>query len=226
MSMSILDYQTQAVQQSQAAERKRTELGQDAFLRLMNEQLKNQDPLKPLDSNQFLGQLAQFSTVKGIEGLQKMFADVASALTADQSLKGASLIGHSALIPADRATLGAVVEGEPRRIKGAIFAEGPGTVTMEISDAGGQLVRRISVQATQAGDTPFEWDGRDAAGNPVAAGEYRFKASFTGSTGQATAAVPMLSGRIDSVLLSPQGLVLNLSGIGSVPLAAVRSISG
>lgn len=226
MSLAITDFAAQAVQQSQQAEAKRTELGQDAFLRLMNEQLKHQDPLKPLDSNQFLGQLAQFSTVKGIEGLQTAFAEVAGALTADQGLKGASLIGHTAMIPADRATLGVPVDGQPRGIKGAIFAEGPGTVTMEITDAGGQLVRKINVPAAQAGDTPFEWDGTDAGGNPVAAGEYRFKASFTGSTGQATAAIPMLSGRVDSVLLSPQGLVLNLSGIGSVPLAAVRSISG
>lgn len=225
MALSIPDFSATTVQRAKAAEKQRTELGQGSFLRLMTEQLKHQDPLKPLDSNEFLGQLAQFSTVQGITGLQESFTGVSNALTADQGLQGAAMLGHTALIPADRATLGTPVDGQTRGIDGAIFAEGPGTVTMEITDAGGQLVKRIEVQANQAGDTAIHWDGTDASGAAVPAGEYRFKASYTGSTGQAAAAVPMLAGKVDSVVLSSQGLLLNLGGIGQVPLSAVRSIS-
>lgn len=225
MTSITTDYTAWAMQQAEAAEKKRTELGQDAFLKLMTEQLKHQDPLKPLDGNQFMGQLAQFSTVKGIEGLQNQFENVAAALASDQSLKGAALIGHTALIPADRATLGAVVEGQARGIDGAIFAEGAGTVSVEISDAGGQVIKRISVPASKAGDIDFHWDGTDAAGRAVPAGEYRFKANYIDSTQQSKAAIPMLAGRVDSVVMSPQGLILNLAGIGQIPLAGVRRIS-
>ncbi len=222
LAISSSDY---AVQQAQAAEAKRTELGQDAFLRLMTEQLKHQDPLKPLDGNEFLGQLAQFSTVKGIEGLQTAFAAVAESLSADQALQGASLIGRSALIPADRATLGPAVEGQERGLDGAIFAEGAGVVALDITDAAGQVIKHIELPVTAAGDIDFHWDGTNAAGQPVQAGEYRFKASYTNTvTGKTTAAIPMLEGRVDSVVLSPQGLILNLAGIGQIPLSAVRRI--
>lgn len=224
MSAITTDYAAYAQQQAQAAETKRTEMGQDAFLRLMTEQLKHQDPMKPLDGNQFLGQLAQFSTVKGIEGLNKSFADVSAALSANQSLQGASMIGRSALIPADYANLGAEVAGQPRGIDGAIFAEGAGTVRMEITDASGQKVRTLEVPASEAGDIDVHWDGTDAAGRAMPAGEYHFKATYLKSDGTAVAAVPMLSGRVDSVVLSPQGLILNLAGIGQVPLSAVRRI--
>ena len=75
-------------------------LGQADFLRLMTEQLKNQDPLKPLDNAQFLGQLAQFSTVQGIDKMQNAMEAVASVMESDQALRAASLVGHNALIEA------------------------------------------------------------------------------------------------------------------------------
>ena len=73
-----------------------TSLGQADFLRLMTEQLKNQDPLKPLDNAQFLGQLAQFSTVQGIDSMQGAMNSMASVMENDQALRAATLVGHDA----------------------------------------------------------------------------------------------------------------------------------
>lgn len=205
--------------QMEQAERRRTELGQDAFLRLMTEQLKYQDPLSPLDNAEFVSQMAQFSSVKGLQELQTSFNTLANNMTANQGLQAAALIGHNALIPADHGTY----DGDSA-VEGAVFADGPGWVVVEVKDAEGNLVRRVSVEATTQGDTSFSWDGTDQSGAPLPAGEYSFAASFIDSSGQMQEAVPMLSGRIDSVVLSSQGLVLNLAGLGPVPLSAVRRI--
>ena len=74
-------------------------LGQADFMRLMTEQLANQDPLKPLSNSEFVAQLAQFSTVQGISDLNTTVNGFTASLTGDQVLKGASLVGHSVVVP-------------------------------------------------------------------------------------------------------------------------------
>lgn len=196
------------------------DLGQADFLRLMTEQLKNQDPLKPLESNQFLAQLAQFSTVQGIQGLQASFTNLASTVSNEQALQGASLIGHDALVASNAFAL------EPEgSIHGAIDAPGAGRVTIEISDSQGNVVRRLNYEAMTPGPVPFEWDGMNDAGAPAGAGEYTIAARI--SSGANTEAItPHIAARVNSVYFTPNGLVLDLAGIGSVPFSAVRRISG
>ena len=149
-------------------------LGQADFLHLMTEQLKNQDPLKPLDSQQFLGQLAQFSTVQG-----------------------------------------------------EISARAAGPVTVDIVDANGVRVRRMTVEAGAAGATAFEWDGRDDAGEPIPAGRYAIRA-VDGNADPGASDADLLpfcvKANVDSVSIESTGLSLNLAGLGSFPLSAVRRI--
>ena len=166
-----------------------TSLGQADFLRLMTEQLKNQDPLKPLQNAEFLGQLAQFSTVQGIDKMQGALSSVASVMESDQTLRAAALVGREALIV----------------------------------DASGATVRRTTVQADAAGGVAWEWDGRDDNGDPAAAGRYSIRATSGGGEDTESLAVGVAA-RIDSVSIEPQGLVLNLAGLGSHPLGAIRRI--
>src|SRR3546814_20141645 len=77
-----------------------TALGQADFLRLMTEQLKNQDPLKPMANAEFLGQLAQFSTVQGIAKMQAGLSAVARVMASDPTPRAAALVGREALIEA------------------------------------------------------------------------------------------------------------------------------
>src|SRR5262249_11048390 len=80
-------------------------LGQNEFLKLMMAQLKNQDPTKPLDPTQFVGQLAQFSTVTGIQNMQSSIDTLVSSMRSTQALNGASLVGHNVLAPATTASV-------------------------------------------------------------------------------------------------------------------------
>mgnify|MGYP005752202757 CR=1 FL=1 len=193
------------------------ELDQAAFLRLMTEQLKNQDPLKPLGSQEFLGQMAQFSTVQGIHALNSTFQGLAAAMMDTQALDAVSLVGHDAMVVAERfGYAGGGIEGE-------IGAPMAGRITYEISNAAGEVVHRGVLDATRPGYVPFAWDGLDAEGNPFPPGEYRIAARV--SAGDRTeAAVPSIKARVDSVSLTSQGIVLNLSGLGAAPLSAVRRI--
>lgn len=202
---------------SKAPERD-TSLGQADFLRLMTEQLKNQDPLKPMANAEFLGQLAQFSTVQGIDKMQAGLSAVASVMESDQTLRAAALVGREALIEADTVQLqaGAGVGGE-------ITAPHAGTIQIEIVDAAGATVRRTSVQATAGGDVAWQWDGLDESGNPAAAGQYTIRAT-AGSGDDSEPLEVRVAAHIDSVSIEPQGLVLNLAGLGSHPLSAIRRI--
>lgn len=195
-----------------------TSLGQADFLRLMTEQLKNQDPLKPLDNAQFLGQLAQFSTVQGIDKMSGAMDAVASVMESDQTLRAAALVGREGLVKADTLDLAA-----GQTLNGEITAPSAGPVTIEIVDGAGQRVRQMTVQANAAGETGWQWDGRDDAGQPAAGGRYTIRASV-GSGDNAEALEVRVAARIDSVSIEPQGLVLNLSGLGSHPLSAIRRI--
>jgi len=195
-----------------------TALGQADFLRLMTEQLKNQDPLKPMANAEFLGQLAQFSTVQGIDKMQAGLSAVASVMESDQTLRAAALVGREALIEADTVELAAGAG-----LTGEVAASGAGTIQVEIVDASGATVRRTSVQADAAGGVPWAWDGRDDAGNPAAGGRYTIRATSGSGEDSETLAVGVAA-HIDSVSIEPQGLVLNLAGLGSHPLSAIRRI--
>jgi hypothetical protein len=80
-------------------------LGQEQFLKLMITQLNNQDPFKPLESGEFLGQLAQFGTVSGIQDLQQSFQGLAGSMQSNQALQAAGLVGRSVYVPAQEAWL-------------------------------------------------------------------------------------------------------------------------
>src|SRR5690606_32338123 len=88
-------------------EPKRTSLGQEEFLSLMTTQLKNQDPFKPLESGEFLGQLAQFGTVNGLAELKTSFADLAGSLVPSQKLAAADLLGRTVLATGEQLYLDA-----------------------------------------------------------------------------------------------------------------------
>lgn len=196
-------------------------LGQQDFLKLMMTQFQYQDPFKPVDSTQFLGQLAQFSTVNGINGMQASLESLVDSFRSDQMLAGANLVGRDVLVPSNSTTIGA--EGS---VRGAVDVPiGAQQVYVSVKDSSGQLVRRFAVDAAP-GLHEFEWDGLLEDGTRAPAGTYELEA--TAFAGQLSASLEMLlSDRVGSVTLdSTTGrLVLNTATQGAVALSQVRRIS-
>ncbi|MDR0182958.1 flagellar hook capping FlgD N-terminal domain-containing protein [Lysobacter arvi] len=200
------------------ASKKSDSLGQADFLRLMTEQLQHQDPLNPMENSEFLGQLAQFSTVQGIQGLQSSMDSFKGSLATDQMLRGASLVGRSVLVPSAKMALAS--EGS---VKGVVAAPDAGTVTFDITDPNGSSVRKITVKADKAGEVAFEWDGKDANGNRLAAGTYGVTATM-GSGETKKDLSTYVESRVDSVTVGSDGVFLDLAGLGTAPLDYVLRI--
>ena len=200
--------------------KKKEELGQDDFLKLMITQFQNQDPFKPMENGEFLGQMAQFSTVSGLQELNQRFDALASAVGGSEGLGATQLIGRDAFFDQDQVRLA----GDGTGVTGAIQTDGPGTVRIDVKDAAGQVLRSLSLQVPGNGQHRFEWDGLDATGQPVVAGEYRLSASVVSANSEYALPV-MLAGRIEGVSLGgARGASLNVSGLGSLDLAAVREV--
>ena len=220
--MSIADVinSTQGAGASRSGEIKKTDqLGQAEFLELMIAQLKNQDPFKAMDPSQFLGQLAQFGTVTGIQEMQKAFATLSESMRASQVLDGATMVGREVLVASDEAHLAA--EGS---VVGAIDIPTEATsVQIKITDASGQLVRTMTLP-TGGGLTEFEWDGTTDTGVRAAAGEYSFE-TVANVGGANYSLETLMSSRVASVTIEAgRGLTLNTNTLGPRSLSDVRRV--
>jgi len=200
---------------------KESDLGQGDFLKLMVTELNNQDPLEPMDNGDFLGQIAQFSTVTGIEGLQTSFSDFASSLSSDQALQASSLIGRSVFAPLREGLLteGGSIDGE------LTLPTSSGDVLVKITDASGQLISSIPLGTQEAGPLQFTWDGTKANGERAPAGSYFIDAQAL-IDGQNFELDTNLLAEVDSVTLATlgKGLQLNLKDLGSVSFSDVSRI--
>jgi len=205
---------TAATQQASGSDK----LGRDEFLTLMVQQLKNQDPMNPADSQNFLAQLAQFSTLEGIQNLNTSVDAMATQLKATTTMQATALVGHAVLVPTDQVLM------QGNGISGNVnVTDSTQNVEVDISNASGTLVKRLNLGAASAGDVNFQWDGTDDAGNPMPAGIYKVKAlSNDGSNASAyTVDLPEL---VMSVSLDSSGVKLNLSGGSTVAASDVKEI--
>ena len=199
----------------------KAELGQQQFFELMVTQLKNQDPFKPMENGEFLGQIAQFSTVNGITELQDSFATLASSLQSNQALQASTMVGRDVVIPSDRFVLS---PDTPALVSAEVPPDAQ-DVRVTITDAGGQIVRQAALGALDAGRAEFAWDGETSRGAQAPAGTYRvrFDALVDGAEQALESAV---RARVDSVSLSKNGTppTLNIDGYGSVATTDVLQI--
>jgi flagellar basal-body rod modification protein FlgD len=199
--------------------KKKDELGQTEFLELMVAQLRNQDPFKAMDPTQFLGQLAQFGTVSGIQEMQSAFATLSESMRSSQVLDGATMVGREVLVASEDISLGA--EGA---VSGAIdIPTGASSVQINVNDASGQLVRRMTVPTT-AGLTDFSWDGTTDGGVRAAAGSYSFSA-VANVGGERVSLETLIADRVRSVTIDgARGLTLNTAALGERSLGDVRRV--
>jgi len=220
-SNTILPAELQHLAIKQPTKNENDGLGQDAFLKLMLTQVQHQDPLNPMESGDFLSQMAQFGTVNGITELNSSFASLAGSLQSSQALQASTMVGTTVLVPGDTAQL--LAGGE---ISGAIeLGSSTSNLIVNISDAAGQTVRQVDFGTHQAGLTKFSWDGLDNEGNPLPTGQYTIEAAAL-VNGDAVAQTVLVNAKVDSVTLNKTGgePLLNLNGFGTVSINEVREI--
>lgn len=204
-----------------AARKSAKNLGQEDFLALMITQLQSQDPLKPMENGEFIGQMAQFSTVTGIAEMTKSVSSLTEAYNSGQALQAASMVGRTVLTEANAAKYSGSAP-----VQGAVeLASSSANAVVRVYSQAGALVRELPLGSQQAGLTNFTWDGTLANGQKAPAGTYRFTAAIENPAG-ATALTTYLASKVESVTLSGDGSgsQIRTDGGASVRLSQVKAV--
>jgi flagellar basal-body rod modification protein FlgD len=201
------------------ARRTQIENVQDRFLKLLVTQLSNQDPLNPMENAEVTTQMAQISTVTGIEKLNTAMADMSAGFLAAQSVQAGALIGRGVLAEGSRLVL-----EQGRAAVGGLELDQPADrLTVSIVKPNGELVKTIELGAARAGTMTFSWDGSTDSGETAAAGLYQFQVKAV-QQGDPVDVKTLGFGRVQSVTLGAQRLVLDTLGLGPVGLDQVKQI--
>lgn len=205
------------------------EADQDKFMTLLITQMKNQDPMNPLDNAQITSQLAQLSTVTGVNKLNTTLESLKASYQSSEALQAANMIGHGVLVPGG--TVG-LVDG--KSIMGVEIGSATDKVDLIITDPStGKDVQTISLGAQQPGVVPIAWDGvpdpthLDANGKPVTLknGNYLIRVVASRGEDQLKDAKALTFDSVASVTTnSKDGVKLNLANSGVVTMADVKQI--
>jgi len=196
-------------------------LGQADFIKLITTQLQFQDPLKPMDSTEFIAQLTQFSTLEQTTEMRSLMGGVAASLTSVNNLGMAGLIGKEVQVAGK---LFSHMEGAPDTLKYDLDA-GASSIGIQVINSAGDVVRTFGLGAQTAGMQSAIWDGFDNNGNLLPSGEYAFSVEAKDATNLPVKATAYTFGQVTGVNYK-QGvpfLVVNGSEVSAATISEVRA---
>lgn len=192
---------------------------QGSFLTLLVAQLKNQDPTNPMQNNELTTQLAQISTVSGIEKLNTTLGSVSGQLNNNQQVQASALIGHGVMIPGSKILAGS----EATTPFGVELQQAADKVTATITDSSGKVVRTIDIGGLTAGVHTFTWDGSMTDGTTAPDGAYKVAISASSGSTQLVAQ-PLNFAMVNGVTNSNGSTLLDLGTYGTSTLDQIRQI--
>ena len=191
---------------------------QDRFLKLLVTQLKNQDPLNPMDNAQMTSQMAQISTVEGIDKLNATLKMILEGSNENQAMQAAAMVGHGVLVPGSGLALSGGMA-----IGGIELAEPADRVTVTIKDASGIAVRTLELGGSPARRHRIPWDGKTECGAQAADGADSI--SVSAQRGNAKVGAKALElGMVSSVVRTSDGVSLNVGALGAFRMSDIRQI--
>lgn len=216
-------------------------LTQSDFFALLTQQLAYQDPTKPVENDQMIAQMTNFTMADGISSLNSNFKDFATSMNSSQALQASSLVGQYVLVKSDDM----VFDGKNAVVASANFPDDAANVKVQIKNADGVVVRSVTIDKADAGRLQLPWDGTtdtqalnedgtpkvDKEGQPVMelakAGVYTIsvEASIAGKNEAITTSV---YAPVTSITLgngTTQGLLLNVYGQGQKKLSDIEEIA-
>jgi flagellar basal-body rod modification protein FlgD len=200
----------------------------DKFMTLLVTQLKNQDPLNPLDNAQVTSQLAQLQTVTGVNKLNETLNTLKASYQSSEAMQATNLIGHGVLVEGSNVTLSG-----SKAIMGVELDSDVDNLKVVISDKNGKEVQTMDLGAQKAGVIPLAWDGVpdaanvDSSGKPVtlADGNYSFQVVATKGGDKVSGAKTLAFDSVASVTTnSADGVKLNLPSKGVIKLADIKQV--
>ncbi len=191
---------------------------QNRFLTLLTTQLRNQDPMNPMENAELTSQLAQMSTVDGIERTNKMFEQLLNSQNSSDSLQAAALVGHGVLVPGNGLTL-----TDAGAVGGFDLPDGANNVSVSIKDANGLEVANMKFENLAAGSHNFVWDGAALDGSKAVAGAYTMSISATRGEDKVTVD-PLSFGLVSSVIRGASGTDLQVGPLGVFKIDDIKQI--
>ncbi len=177
----------------------------DTFLQLLTTQLQNQNPLDPLDTNQFTAQLVQFASVEQQINMNTQLTTLISLQKATQVTSAMSFLGATATVDGSTANL------TNSQATWTFSADKPATGTININNSTGQLVY-TGTYPLNAGAQSFSWDGRSNNGSLNPDGAYTMSITAKDATGSTVSVSSQVQGTVDAVDLTQNPPVLTIGG--------------
>ena len=186
------------------------EMGEDQFLKLLTTQMANQDPLDPMSNEQFVAQLAQFSSLEQLvsmnAGMESLYMGMASMNNATM----ANLVGKEVVAAGN----GVVYDGESQEVDLYYHSGGAATSgTVTVYDEDGSVVYTAEIGSFEEGEGHYTWNGQDNDGNQVPAGDYTFEVTGTNSDGGRVEVLELVVGAIDEMDYSSGSPMPTVQGI-------------
>jgi len=218
---NILSQTSQAFNQKDKASN--SEMGQQEFLQLLVAQMRNQDPINPLDSKEFAAQLAQFNSVEQLINVNSGL----STLQGSQDMMSASLTNSMA----------ASMTGKHVKALSSEIYLAPGgqsniqyklqnsasDVEIVIRNESGSEVRREKLSGVAGGDNQWSWDGRNDAGDRMADGNYHVEIQAS-NEGSKVNALTYVEGTVGKVRYTGSGVFLHVNGV-NVSIGDVEEVA-
>jgi flagellar basal-body rod modification protein FlgD len=195
------------------------QLSEDRFLKLLTTQLQNQDPLNPLDNAQMTSQMAQISTVNGIEKLNATLTKLMTNSTDSQVMQASSMLGRHVLVSGNGMTL----PENGQTMAGIELAQPVDNAAVTIRDANGLLIRTLQLGDQPKGLNSFVWDGKNDAGVQAVAGRYTYSVSAA-QGGKDVTAKGLELAPVTGILRDGGGIQLELGQLGNFNLADIRQV--
>lgn len=190
----------------------------DRFLKLLVAQMKNQDPLNPLDNAQVTSQMAQISTVTGIEKLNATVASLGTQFSSMQALQGVSLIGHDVTVPGDRLA----VDEQGKASAQFDLSGAASSVKVQVLSSAGVVLDTIDLDAETAGRHDISWDASKLAAD--AREGLHFKVVAANGTTPVTATA-LTRDTVEAVSTSGDTLMVDLQHGGSLKWTDIRAFN-
>jgi len=198
-------------------------LGKDDFLQLLVTKLQNQDPLKPMDDEDFIAQLAQFSTLEQMNKIAEAIAE-------------ANQLGYVQMQSLNNAMAAGFVGKDVKAIYSGIYIEGDNSpqisytmpnyaseVKFTIKDEAGNVVATLTQEDVSPGSHTFTWDGKDDLGNRVEEGYYFVEAVATDASGDTFTPDLSLVGTVEAIIYRDGLAYLRVQGL-EIPLGDITAI--
>lgn len=197
-----------------------SDLGIKDFMNLLVTELTNQDPTKPMENTELATQISQFATVSGIDDLNSSFGDFSDNMLANQTIQAASLVGHEVMI---ESYLGVLPSGGS--LSGNVYLPASGSsVTLQIKDSAGALVRELNLGQQEEGMVKFSWDGLTDDGDYAKPGQYTLSATAE-IDGEEQALSTLVYADVESVSVGgSSGILVSLDGLGLISIKDVLEI--